>query len=113
MLTIPIDEPWVPLHILSLGLGRNDVVDADVFLLTDQRPTLHADRDDYDLLRSEPASRALLADLRSDKGMKWVPDDMWLTYLQIDAAARDLDGDLAVSRSASFAPWTQALERAS
>ena len=53
MLTIPVDEPWVPLHILSLGLGRSDVVDADVFLLTDERPTLHVDHDDYDLVRSE------------------------------------------------------------
>ena len=56
MLTIPVDEPWVPLHILSLGLGRSDVVDADVFLLTDERPTLHVDHDDYDLVRSESAS---------------------------------------------------------
>ena len=38
--------------------------------------------------------------------MKWVPDAMWFTYLQIDARARDLDGDLAVSRS-SLVPWAQ------
>ena len=41
--------------------------------------------------------RSLLADLRSDVGMEWVPDDMWLSYLQLDAAAGDLDYDLAVS----------------
>ncbi len=107
MLTIPVAEPWVPLHILSLGLGRNDVVDADVFLLTDRRPTLHADTDDLDLVRSEAASTLLLDDLRSDKGMKWVPDDMWLTYLRVDARARDLEGDLAVSDSTPAAAWAR------
>jgi len=107
MLTIPVDEPWVPLHILSLGLGRNDVVDADVFLLTDDRPTLFADERDFDLLRSEEASDSLLADLRSDKGMGWVPDEMWLTYLRVDAQARALRGDLEVSTIGSFAPWAQ------
>src|SRR5947208_3863265 len=45
MLTIPTDEPWVPLRILSLGLDSSQVIDADVFLLTDQRPrVLAADR---------------------------------------------------------------------
>ena len=29
--------------------------------------------------------------------MKWVPDDMWLSYLQLDADAEDLDYDLAVA----------------
>ena len=64
MLTIPVDEPWVPLRILSLGLGRNDVIDADVFLLTDDLPTLTADERDFDLVRKrrpvEPARRPAL-----------------------------------------------------
>ena len=38
MLTIPTDEPWVPLRILALGQDRAKVIDADVFLLTDNRP---------------------------------------------------------------------------
>ena len=42
MLTIPTKSPWVPLRILSLGLDRSKVVDADVFLLTDNRPKLLA-----------------------------------------------------------------------
>ena len=28
--------------------------------------------------------------------MEWVPEDMWFTYLQVDAEAGDLDYDLAV-----------------
>ena len=50
------------------------------------------------LERSEAASTALLADLRSDVGMEWLPASMWLTYLQLDADAGDLDYDLAVSQ---------------
>ena len=33
-LTIPLDEPWVPLRILGLGKGAEDLIDANVFLLT-------------------------------------------------------------------------------
>lgn len=97
MLTIPTDEPWVPLRILALGLGRAQVVDADVFLLTDDRPLLRTGGPGVKLARSDRASESLLADLRSDKGMEWVPSDMWLTYLQVDTPAGDLDYDLAVS----------------
>jgi hypothetical protein len=97
MLTIPVDEPWVPLRILALGQSPSQVVDADVFLLTDERPTLRAGALGTTLARSDAASSSLLADLRSDKGMKWVPDDMWLTFLRVDTPARNLDYDLAVS----------------
>jgi hypothetical protein len=68
-----------------------------VFLLTDQRPTLRTGGLGTTLVRSDPASSSLLADLRSDKGMEWVPDDMWLTYLQVNTPAQNLDYDLAVS----------------
>jgi hypothetical protein len=97
MLTIPVDEPWVPLRILALGQGPSRVIDADVFLLTDQRPTLRTGGVGTTLARSESASSSLLADLRSDKGMRWVPDDMWLTFLRVNTEARNLDYDLAVS----------------
>src|SRR5688572_30296547 len=42
MLTIPTDQPWVPLRILSLGLEESEFVEADVFLLTDHQPNLLA-----------------------------------------------------------------------
>ena len=97
MLTIPTDQPWVPLRILSLGLDGAQQVQADVFLLTDDEPELLAGGPGLRLDRSEAASADLLDDLRSDVGMGWVPADMWLTYLQVDAPAADLDYDLAVS----------------
>lgn len=104
MLTIPTDAPWVPLRILSLGLDGSELVEADVFLLTDGEPDLLAGGPGLSLERSEPASRGLLADLRSDVGMEWVPDEMWFTYLAVEANAGDLDYDLAVSADPSTLP---------
>ena len=39
-ITIPTDNPWVPLRILALGKTATERVDADVYLLTDRRPAL-------------------------------------------------------------------------
>jgi hypothetical protein len=97
MLTIPTDAPWVPLRILSLGRDTSEFVNADVFLLTDREPKLLAGGPGLALERHEPASASLLDDLRSDKGMEWVPSEMWFTYLAVDAPAGDLDYDLAVA----------------
>ena len=75
-ITIPTADPWVPLRILSLGKQAEDRVDADVYLLTDRSPTLlpAASGDGLFLDHTAPASASLLDDLRSDRGMEWVPD---------------------------------------
>jgi hypothetical protein len=101
-LTIPTANPWVPLRILGLGHRPGDPVQADVYLLTGGRPALlPAPGSDgapgVVLERSEPASVGLLADLRSDTGMGWLPGSgMWLSYLRVDATAGQLTHDLAV-----------------
>jgi hypothetical protein len=104
MLTIPTDEPWVPLRILGLGVGSAEQVEADVFLLTDDRPKLLAGGPGLAINRSEPASAGLLDDLRSDTGMDWVPSSMWLSYLQLDTRAADLDYDLAMATHGDAVP---------
>ena len=104
MLTIPTDQPWVPLRILSLGLDKSEFVEADVFLLTDHQPSLLAGGPGLTLARSEPASDLLLSDLRSDVGMEWVPASMWFTYLQVSAEAGTLDYDLAISADPTTPP---------
>lgn len=97
-LTIPTDQPWVPLRILALGKEASEVVQADVYLLTDEKPQiLPAPGDGMFLDRSEAASQPLLSDLRSDQGMEWITDKMWLSYLRIDSSAKSLNYDLAVS----------------
>ncbi|MEO6294342.1 MAG: DUF2330 domain-containing protein [Candidatus Limnocylindria bacterium] len=120
-LTIPTDNPWVPLRILGLGKAAGETVEADVYLLTDAKPALlpnagaFAESDGLLLDHSAAASDLLLADLRSDVGMEWVPDEAWLTKVVIDTAAGDLDFDLAIDASgagkpsaidAGYAPFT-------
>lgn len=100
-LTIPTRHPWVPLRILGLGLGPDDRIGADVYLLTPRLPVLHPLPGLWQAPglvpeRSEPASAQLLADLRSDKGMGWLPDAMWLTYLRVDESAGRLHYDLRI-----------------
>lgn len=105
-LAIPTPNPWVPLRILTLGLPDDARVEADVFLLTDNipdmlpRPVTSDVGEGMILERSELASPELLTDLRSDKGMGWLPaSNMWFSYLRIDARAADLRHDLAIDAS--------------
>ena len=106
-ISIPTDNPWVPLRILSLGKTENEVVQADVYLLTDHSPAMLPNPDGFNgmtLEHAAPASDSLLSDLRSDRGMEWVPDDGWLTKIAIDADAPQLGYDLAVDVSGANAP---------
>ena len=103
-LVIPTKQPWVPLRILGLGKTGQDRVDADVYLLTDAKPTmlpapigLNGMSIDY----SQAASDSLLNDLRSDKGMDWVPQSGWLSKVVINASASQLKYDLAISATAT------------
>jgi hypothetical protein len=111
-IVIPTPNPWVPLRILALGRKDAEIVQADVYLLTDRRPeTLpQAERskgfgfgdNQRGLIQevSEPASETLLTDLRSDRGMKWLPESgMWLTYIRINETAANLKHDLAIDAS--------------
>ena len=109
-LTIPTANPWVPLRILGLGHQPADPIQADLYLLTDRRPALLPGRSaagagGVALERSGPASAQLLADLRADKGMGWLPAaGMWLSYLRIDSTAGELTHDLAVDASGRRGP---------
>jgi hypothetical protein len=105
---IPTTDPWVPLRILSLGSEPGDVIQADVFLLTDGEPAMlpqtvapNGTEGQTGLIRrvSEPASQSLLDDLRSDKHMSWVPHDAWLTFVDVNEHAENLTHDLAIDAS--------------
>jgi hypothetical protein len=96
--TIPTANPWVPLRILGLGKSADDRIDADVYLLTDARPALlpYPFANGMRLDHSAVATTSLLDDLRSDKGMEWIPQSGWLSKIAIDASASQLTYDLAV-----------------
>jgi Uncharacterized protein conserved in bacteria (DUF2330) len=106
-ITIPTDNPWVPLRILGLGKAAAERVEADVYLLTDNAPRMFPHPTGQNGLGLEHFARAtdaLLDDLRSDAGMSWVPQDAWLTKVGIDAAAADLRLDLAIEATGSGSP---------
>ena len=98
-ITMPTANPWVPLRILGTGKNANDRIEADVYLLTDRKPVLLPApfANGMQLEHSATASASLLDDLRSDKGMGWVPEMAWLTKIGINASAGQLTYDLAVS----------------
>ena len=106
---IPTPRPWVPLRILALGLQGPEIVEADVFLLTDIQPAIlpqtvesNGSEEQRGLLlqASEQASDSLMQDLRSDSRMGWLPEqDMWLTYVRVSERADKLTHDLAIDPS--------------
>jgi hypothetical protein len=101
--TIPIRNPWVPLHILSLAKDRDDLVQADVFMLTDHRPGLLSGPG-VTLAQSRPAEASLLKDLRSDRGMSWIAPSGWLSYMTVNSPASKLTYDLAADVSGAYQP---------
>jgi hypothetical protein len=104
-ITIPTDNPWVPLRILGLGKQPSDQVQADVFLLTDDKPALlPVGLPGLTLTHDDAATVSLLDDLRADAGGSWVPQSAWLTKLQIDAPAGNLRYDLAIDASGAGHP---------
>jgi Uncharacterized protein conserved in bacteria (DUF2330) len=104
--TVPTDQPWVPLRILGLGRTANEVIEADVFTLTESSPAMlpfpgwPGAPSGLTLERSEPASDQLLSELGGDRGMGWLPDSgMWLNYIRIATPAGELKNDLALNVS--------------
>ena len=104
-ITIPTDNPWVPLRILALGKQSSDFIQADVFLLTDEKPALlYGPREGVDLTHSEQGSDLLMSDLRSDQNSDWIPEEAWLTKIAIDTQASNLNFDLAIDADGNQAP---------
>lgn len=104
-ITMPTSNPWVPLRILGLGKQPDDPIQADVYLLTDEKPALlPTPREGLSLTHSDPATDLLLDDLRSDEGMDWVPQSGWLTKLEINTDAAGLQFDLAVDTTGNDSP---------
>jgi uncharacterized protein DUF2330 len=106
-ITIPTANPWVPLRILGLGKSGGEPIQADVYLLTDHAPALlpaPSGTNGIRLDHSASATDSLLRDLRSDRGMDWVPASGWLTKVAVDATAAQLGFDLAIDASGAGRP---------
>ena len=98
--TIPTKAPWIPLRILALGKQGSELVDADLFVLTDHRPWFAPGLSSMPGLQVRQqgwASDQLLADLRSDRRMGWVPPKgMWLTAMTMHTTAAAIWSDLSI-----------------
>jgi uncharacterized protein DUF2330 len=101
--TIPTSGPWIPLRILALGKSSVEVVDADLFLLTDRAPALlHSvwTMPGMTLRAYRQADPSLLQDLRSDRGMSWLPaSGMWFSALSLHTQAATITQDLSIGGS--------------
>jgi uncharacterized protein DUF2330 len=98
--TIPLRAPWIPLRILALGKVAPELVDADLFILTDRAPSLSPqtwEMPGLTLRAYGQADPSLLQDLRSDEGMGWLPaKGMWLTALSMHTPAGLIGADLSI-----------------
>ncbi len=98
--TIPTKAPWIPLKILALGKAGVELVDAELFVLTDDRPSFYPEIGSMvgmSVRADRPASASLLKDLRGDRAMSWVPaSGMWLTALNIHTVASNVTSDLSI-----------------
>ena len=111
LITMPTPNLWVPLEVLANAL---DPVDADIFLLTDTRPTTGEELSLFGIPTSsvgdalpnapgfvvagqKPMSDSLHNDLASDRNMSWVPSTGWLTHLTLNAASPTVDYDMTVN----------------
>jgi hypothetical protein len=98
--TIPTKATWMPLRILAFGKAPDQYVDAELFVLTDDRPSFSPSIDSIQGMQvraNERASKSLLSDLRGDRGMSWVPGrGMWFTALNVHAPASTVTTDLSI-----------------
>jgi Uncharacterized protein conserved in bacteria (DUF2330) len=111
--TIPTSGPWIPLRILALGKVPQEIVDADLFILTDHPPMLGpaAEYPGMKIRASRAASPTLLQDLRSDRGMGWLPaKGMWFTALSLQAPAQAIAADLAIDSGGPIPPEAPATQ---
>ena len=98
--TIPTKAPWIPLQILALGKTGVEYVDAELFVLTDHRPTFYPTIGSISGMKvaaNKQAAPSLLTDLSGDTGMSWVPKTgMWFTALKLRTTASTVNYDLSI-----------------
>ena len=122
LITMQTPQLWVPLEVLA---NDNDSVDADLFLLTDQRlrpaqtappvlpffPAVQGTSVDgatgFTVGGQQAMTDRLQRDLSSDRNMAWVPRQGFITYLRLNAPSDSVTYDLGTGgdgliRLASF-----------
>ena len=105
-LTIPLDNPWVPLRVLALGKKPEDRVDADVFLLTDDRPALLPAPQTPGFIGSSPAAQNDKKPSAQDdkKGAAQDGSPVGLTLFHSAPATKSLLDDLRADKGMEWTP---------
>ncbi len=109
LITMRTAHPWVPLEVLALD-GQQ--VHADLYFLTDE-PLNTSDvgtvvgqsavgtqvpgAPGFTLAFQERMNPTLYHDLSTDRNMRWVRPDGWLTYLSLDAPDTAVTYDMGVT----------------
>jgi len=111
LITMPTPRLWVPLEVLANAF---DPVDADIFLLTDNRPTTGEESSlfgiptssvgdqlpgapGFSVQQQEILNATLQHDLATDRDMSWVPAHGWVTHLTLNASSPTVDYDMDVN----------------
>jgi hypothetical protein len=92
------DEAWIPVAVLGFDKPAQEVVVADLYLLTPGTPTILAGRvDGTDVVfqREYDPTDALVVDLRGDERADWIPEAFTLTRIDVRSEQRLLDFDVA------------------
>jgi hypothetical protein len=112
LITMPTPHLWVPLEVLA---NADDPVTADIFLITDTRPSSGQEYGLFGLAASsvgdqlsgapglvvqqqETMPQRLHDDLAGDRNMSWVPSTGWVTHLTLNAASPSVTYDMSIAR---------------
>ncbi|HEY6377910.1 MAG TPA: DUF2330 domain-containing protein [Candidatus Dormibacteraeota bacterium] len=104
LITMRTPRLWVPLEVLA---NASDLVNADVYLLTDTKPTVAGidlaafggnlpNAQGMQVVRQEPMNDRLHLDLSSDRNMGWVQAGGWFTALRLEAPGTVVTYDMTV-----------------
>jgi len=101
LITMHTPHLWVPLEVLA---NAQDPVDADLYVLTDSRPTGDGTTlaPGFVVRSQETLNPILQHDLGSDRNMSWVPTSGWLTYLSLQAPSPAVTYDMSVTPSGEY-----------
>lgn len=107
LITMHTPRLWVPLEVLA---NESDALDADVYLLTDARPTAWLagfgavdptagdlpGAPGFRIIRQEPVGDQLYRDLSTDKNMGWLTPGGWFTALNLSTIGSKVTYDMTM-----------------
>jgi hypothetical protein len=116
LITMPTPHLWVPLEVLA---NAQDPVDADIFLLTDKKPSSGQEFGLFGLdagsvgdtlsgapglvvQQQEAMPQRLHDDLANDRNMSWVPSTGWVTHLTLNATSPSVTYDMSIAHDGSI-----------